>query len=172
MSNRFDYDKAKADLYDSGCPYSEEIFERRSEAGINDFMRENGLNPDRYYDRSKTPKGHNGSSNNGGCFITTACVESMELSDDCYELELLRGFRDTYLKSRANGAHDIADYYRTAPQIVESISKRDDANQIWSGIYRNMICPCVQLIEMHEFEKAYDLYKTFTLKLKENYLCT
>lgn len=96
----------------------------------------------------------------------------MRLSDDCYELELLRGIRDTYLKSRANGAHDIADYYRTAPQIVESIHKRGDANQIWSDIYQNMICPCIQHIEAYEFEKAYDLYKTVTLRLKENYLCT
>lgn len=29
-----------------------------------------------------------------------------------------------------------------------------------------MICPCIQHIE------AYDLYKTFTLRLKEKYLCT
>lgn len=170
MSNRFNYDKAEADLYDSGCPYSEEIFEYRSEAGINDFMRENGLNPERYYDRNKAPRSHNGPSNNGGCFITTACVESMGLSDDCYELELLREFRDTYLKSRASGAHDIAVYYRTAPQIVESISKRNNADQIWSGIYRNMICPCIRHIEAHEFEKAYDHYKTFMLRLKQDYL--
>ncbi len=35
-----------------------------------------------------------------------------------------------------------------------------------------MICPCIQHIEAYEFEKAYDLYKTFTLRLKEKYLCT
>lgn len=41
------------------------------------------------------------------------------------------------------------------------------------GHYRHyMICPCIQHIEAYEFEKAYDLYKTFTLRLKEKYLCT
>lgn len=35
MSDYFDYDKAEADLYDSGCPYSEDIYGYRSEKGIN-----------------------------------------------------------------------------------------------------------------------------------------
>lgn len=45
---------------------------------------------------------------------------AMGLPDDCYELTVLRGFRDNYLKNRENGAQDIADYYRNAPQIVRS----------------------------------------------------
>ncbi len=35
-----------------------------------------------------------------------------------------------------------------------------------------MICPCIQYIEAHKFEKAYDLYKAFTLRLKDDYLRT
>ena len=112
------------------------------------------------------------SKNTGGCFITTACIMAMGLPDDCYELTVLRGFRDNYLKNRENGAQDIADYYRNAPQIVESISNRNDADQIWLGIYQDMICPCIQYIEAHKFEKAYDLYKAFTLRLKDDYLRT
>ena len=30
MSDRFNYDKAEADLYESGCPYSEEIYGKMS----------------------------------------------------------------------------------------------------------------------------------------------
>ena len=64
MSDYFDYDKAEADLYDSGCPYSEDIYGYRSEKGINEFMRENGLDPDRYYSGGNNS---GDSSNNGGC---------------------------------------------------------------------------------------------------------
>lgn len=35
-----------------------------------------------------------------------------------------------------------------------------------------MICPCIQYIEAHKFEKAYALYKAFTLRLKDDYLRT
>lgn len=95
---------------------------------------------------------------------------AMGLPDDCYELTVLRGFRDNYLKNRENGAQDIADYYRNAPQIVESISNRNDADQIWRDIYQDMVCPCIQHIEAHEFEKAYKLYKSFTIRLRKEYL--
>ena len=33
----------------------------------------------------------------GGCYLTSACMYSKGLPDDCYELETLRNFRDTWL---------------------------------------------------------------------------
>lgn len=66
----------------------------------------------------------------------------------------------------------VVSLNRNAPQIVESISNRNDADQIWLGIYQDMICPCIQYIEAHKFEKAYALYKAFTLRLKDDYLRT
>lgn len=65
---------------------------------------------------------------------------------------------------------DISGHISVEKSRKTTIS--DKANQIWSNIYQNMICPCIQHIEAYEFEKAYDLYKTFTLRLKEKYLCT
>lgn len=171
MSDRFDYGKAEADLYDSGCPYSEEIYGYRSEKGINEFMRENGLNPDRYYSGdSNNGVSGNGASNGSGCFITTACVEARGLDDDCYELYTLRQFRDTYLKDKAGGKSEIAEYYRTAPQIVEIINNRSDAAKIWEDIFQNMISPCIVFIENQKEEDAYALYKSAFLKLKTEYL--
>lgn len=167
MSDYFDYDKAEADLYDSGCPYSEDIYGYRSEKGINEFMRENGLDPDRYYSGGNNS---GDSSNNGGCFITTACVEARGVADDCYELNILREFRDNYLKNRANGMKDIAEYYRIAPRIVESINNTSAASEIWDAIYRDMISPCVSLVAAHRYEDAYERYKSFVLKLRSKYI--
>jgi hypothetical protein len=35
------------------------------------------------------------------CFITTACVSQMGHNDSCYELQVLRNFRDNYLTAAA-----------------------------------------------------------------------
>ena len=46
---KFDYKKAEADLYDSGARHPDEIYEYKSEKAIRGYMKENGLNPDKYY---------------------------------------------------------------------------------------------------------------------------
>ena len=165
----FDYGRAEADLYDSGCPDSEEIYGYRSEKGRNEFMRENGLNPDRYYRDSGNSHDSN-SSNSGGCFITTACVEARGLQDDCHELTVLRNYRDSYLKNRQNGAHDIAEYYQCAPEIVACINQRRDAHKLWEHLFDTVITPCVSYIEEQRYEEAYLLYKTTVVELKSEFL--
>lgn len=168
MSDRFNYDKAEADLYESGCPYSEEIYGYRSEEGINEFMRENGLDPQKYYkDKDNNDRTENNSS---GCYITTACVEAKGLDDNCYELSILRNYRDTYLKNKPDGMKEISEYYRVAPQIVESINRREDATVIWDAVYKTIILPCISFIEKSKYEEAYELYKASTLDLKSKYL--
>lgn len=164
----FDYGRAEADLYDSGCPDSEEIYGYRSKKGIDAFMRENGLSPDKYYRNSGNST--NSSNNNGGCYITSACVHAKSLPDNCYELRTLRTFRDTYLKSLPSGTQDIAEYYRISPQIVERINQLPDAEIIWNSLYQKMIVPCLQLIKNNRLQDAYLLYKTTTLQLKTEYL--
>ena len=128
--DKFNYDKAEADLYDSGCHHSEEIYDYRSEKGIRSFMRENGLNPDKYYERDNTSKGGSSSGNDndsGGCFLTTACTEAKGLPDNCRELETLRHFRDNYMMNVPEGKADIAHYYKTAPSIVNAINNSPTA---------------------------------------------
>lgn len=170
MSDRFDYDSAEADLYDSGCPYADEIYGYRTEKGINEFMRENGLDPERYYDRGNGAGSSGGSSsNNGGCYLTTACVTARGMEDDCYELNTLRAFRDTYLKGTTEGRQDIAEYYRCAPRIVEHINKTDHSSDVWNEIYEKMISPCVSFIEAQQYKEAHILYKSYMLKLISEY---
>ena len=56
----------------------------------------------RNYDYSGCPVyGDAGSST--GCFLTSACVEAMNLPDDCEELMILRKFRDTWLVKQPGG---------------------------------------------------------------------
>ena len=88
---KFDYKKAEADLHDSGARHPDEIYEYKSEKAIRGYMKENGLNPDKYYkpngksNRSKS--GSTSDSGSEGCYLTSACVTARGLPDQCEELQ-------------------------------------------------------------------------------------
>lgn len=122
----------------------------------------------RNYDYSDCPiyKGQETS----GCFLTSACVEAKGLPDDCYELTLLRQFREGYLQALPTGKDEIAEYYFVAPQIVAAIKQREDSISIFELIYEKLVKPCVDLIERGENEKAHELYRATVLDLCAQYL--
>jgi hypothetical protein len=105
----------------------------------------------------------------GWCFITTACVQTLGLPDDCYELTTLRKFRDTYMSSLSGGPSTIAEYYKIAPAIVESINQREDYKQIYESLFE-VIRTCVESIENNRPEDAFEVYKEMVLLLKEEYM--
>ena len=130
-------------------------------------MRENGLDPSRYYDNPNSPC--NGNPNDSGCYLTTACIVARGLSDDCIELETLRHYRDTYLANRTDGLDDIKIYYDIAPKIVYRINLLPNSKEIWNRIYEDLILPCVMLIKENRFEAVYQKYKEYALYLKSEY---
>jgi hypothetical protein len=93
----------------------------------------------------------------GGCFITTAVCKVYGKPDDCDELQTLRKYRDTYLKDTHPA--DIQTYYDIAPTIVLRINERDDADVVWTGLYKTYIVPAIQHIQDGEYELAYTTYK-------------
>lgn len=173
---KFDYKKAEADLYDSGARHPDEIYEYKSEKAIRGYMKENGLNPDKYYkpdEKSKRPNsGTHSNSGSEGCYLTSACVTARGLSDQCEELQTLRSFRDGYLSQQPGGHVEIDQYYATAPKIVEAINQLPDAMEIWNRIYEELVEPCVQMIHANQNEDAHQLYKSYATKLAHSYLNT
>lgn len=105
----------------------------------------------------------------GGCFLTSACIDAKGLPDDCDELQTLRNFRDTYLRSLDGGQEEIVEYYLAAPKIVENIKKRSDSASVFDKIYDEMVMPCVELIKAGNNSGAHELYKSYTLRLKQEY---
>lgn len=104
-----------------------------------------------------------------GCFLTSACVEAMGLTDDCRELTVLRRFRDEWLSKQSGGKEDIKEYYQIAPVIVSLISKRNNSECIFRSIYQNMVRPAVILIQEKKMCQAWSLYKDEVMKLKVTY---
>ena len=103
------------------------------------------------------------------CYITTAVCESQHKADDCYELSLLRTFRDDYLLKSEAGEAMVHEYYDVAPSIVKHIGKRADADAIYEGIWQQYLSPCIRLIESGQNEECVDLYKRMVYELKDLY---
>lgn len=103
------------------------------------------------------------------CYITTAVCESRQKPDDCYELSLLRSFRDDYLMQSAEGEAMVQEYYNVAPTIVKHIGKRADAEEIYEEIWQQYLSPCIRLIESDQKEECVNLYRHMVYELKDLY---
>ena len=78
----------------------------------------------------------------GGCFITTACIEAKNLPDYCAELNILRKFRDEFIRTLPYGEQLIREYYEIAPLIVAAIDSMYLLNKRWilKMITGNKLC--------------------------------
>ena len=105
----------------------------------------------------------------GGCYLTSACIYAKGLSDDCYELETLRRFRDTWLKNFKKGKDVIKQYYEIAPKIVSAINETKNSKLVYDMLYEKMVKPCVTFIEQEKYQEALELYQRMTLQLEKEY---
>lgn len=104
------------------------------------------------------------------CYITTAVCKSLGRPDDCYELNTLRKYRDTYLLATEEGRRMVDEYYNIAPTIVKRIDREENAASIYQNIWNTYLSPCIQFIEKGENEKCRDLYADMVRKLEAQYL--
>ena len=102
--------------------------------------------------------------------MTTACVNTKNLPDDCRELTVLRSFRDGYLVNQPDGKAEVQEYYRTAPKIVEIIDHQNNRDEIYEDLYSNVIVPCVKLIEQGNNTESHDKYKKMVKDLEKKFM--
>lgn len=103
------------------------------------------------------------------CYITTAVCETFHKPDDCYELNLFRNYRDTYLASREDGEEIIKEYYDLAPTIVKHINRKQDSQKIYRGIWNEYLNPCIRMIEQGQNEACMDLYIEMVRDMQAKY---
>ncbi len=104
------------------------------------------------------------------CYITTAVCEGLHKPKDCYELNLLKAYRDEYLLASVEGEVLVAQYYDMAPTIVKRLHKRKDQEEIYRFLYETYISPCVQLIEEERNEECREKYQEMVAMLQETYM--
>ena len=101
------------------------------------------------------------------CYLTSACMRYFkeEFDDNCYELTILRWFRDKYVSEE-----DTLHYYEVAPIIVDVINKEKQPGIIYDYIYENIVHYCVKQIEKGNYDLAYSRYKNSVLVLEEQFV--
>ena len=103
------------------------------------------------------------------CYITTAVCETFGKPDDCYELMLLRDYRDGYLSALPEGDALIHTYYDVAPSIVKHINQRPDRKEIYRSIWDQYLSPCISMIESDQLSECKERYTQMVWDLKEKY---
>lgn len=104
------------------------------------------------------------------CYITTAVCESLGKGTDCYELNVLRAYRDQYLDRTPEGHAMVEEYYDLAPTIVKRMAKEPDRDDLYRELYESYLVPCIHQIEAQEYEACRDRYQEMVLNLKARYM--
>lgn len=106
------------------------------------------------------------------CYITTAVCRSLHKPEDCYELELLRNYRDNYLACTEEGKALVEKYYDIAPTIVKRIDKTADAEEKYRFIWETYLKPCINAIENEKMERCRGTYVQMVEELQQQYMIT
>lgn len=93
------------------------------------------------------------------CYITTAVTEATGKGDDAYELEVLRKYRDEFMLATPVGQELVQNYYDVAPKVVEKLSKREDAKEIYTRLYTTYLQPAVAAVEKGDNYEALRIYR-------------
>ena len=163
-----DGSELKVTPYSDGTGYKIDYYRQTTYGGtvhdsthIKTDLNENWTRTDN--DRSS---GSQSKSSGTGCYLTTACMQhyAEEFDDNCYELTMLRWFRDKFVSKE-----DKEHYYITAPIIVEALDNIPDNEDIYEHIYQNIILKCIDDIKLVDYESAYARYKNMVLTLEEQF---
>ncbi len=109
------------------------------------------------------------SSSGSGCFLTSACVKTAGLADNCLELTVLRKFRDEYVRRLPDGEALLATYYADAPRIVSAIAGSSASETEYRAIF-SAIQNCIHSIARGDNNGAFATYKSLFLRLSITYL--
>lgn len=104
------------------------------------------------------------------CYITTAVCASLGKPDDCYELNLMRRYRDEYLVNQEGGEAVVEEYYDIAPTIVNRINRMENAEDVYADIWNSYLHPCVSMIESDNLEACRKIYTDMVYDLRRRYL--
>lgn len=112
---------------------------------------------------------------NGGfktklCYITTAVCRYQGKADDCYELNTLRAYRDSYLMRSREGRALVEEYYELAPRLVMTMGMLPQEEVLYQNLYKDYLLPCLHMIEDGRNEECKELYMDMVLGLKERFV--
>lgn len=105
----------------------------------------------------------------GGCYLTTAFCHILGYKDDCYELEILRQFREQYLRGTKEGDNLLEEYETIGPKISNLLYLDPFRTDMVEKMGLQYIYPAISFINEGRFEDAKDTYIDMVNMLKERY---
>ena len=119
-------------------------------------------------------KGGMADSSGSSCYITTIVCDLMGFSDDCGELNILRGFRDNIMQKNNNYAQLLYQYDTVGPKIAGCLEAQfknnsEEPDEMIVGLFNFYIQPTVWLIENKQYDAAVNRYTELTTSLMEYY---
>ena len=108
-------------------------------------------------------------SSDENCFISSACLVAKNFSDDCFELETLRKYRDKLAKEDKNLRLLLKEYYQIAPKIVKKIDNHPNRMNIYDYIYDDMVLKTIDLLVKGKYSLAINHYEKIYRQLKEQF---
>lgn len=126
----------------------------------------------KYFDPDSSGCGHNDNEGNGvepteGCYLTTAMCNILGKPDNCYELEMLRGFRENYMRKTDEGRVLLNQYDVISIPIAASLLKNKDRVAIANNMRDQYINVAIDLIIQGENELAIEQYKRMVFYIKD-----
>lgn len=92
-----------------------------------------------------------------GCFITTAVCEYYNKPDDCYELTVLRDFRDSYMLKNNELSKLVNEYYEIAPDLVEKLNSLPNKDEVYADT-KSRLDVAINQIENKKYDEAVKTY--------------
>lgn len=102
------------------------------------------------------------------CFLSTACIQHKGLPDTCKELQLLRNFRDHYMRKSVRGNELVMEYYTLGPSLVKSIERDAKKTSIYRYIFECIEKACTKIVN-EEKEAAQKIYTKMVNRLSKKY---
>jgi len=103
------------------------------------------------------------------CHITKVVLYARGLPDDCYELNMLRKFRDEYL-NKEGYSDEVKDYYKNSTKYAECIERKAKSNpKLYDELYEKYIEPAVRAIEKNNMKKAHKILGEYLNLVKEEF---
>ena len=109
------------------------------------------------------------SKTSSNCYITTLLCGLLCLSDYNYYINILRSFRNNYLRYNEKYNHLLVEYDVVGPKICKNLIVDKNNRLIAARLFYNYINPIVSLIEDKMFVDAIVRYTMMVDKLKNLY---
>lgn len=107
--------------------------------------------------------------NRSGCYITTMICDILGYEDNCEVLQLLRNFRDNYLKVNEEFWSILYEYDQIGPIISGELKCDSESKMIAMELLQNFIIPCARNIKISNYNDAIVIYKNMVNILKVRY---